>query len=286
MKYASPKYSTDNVGDWIQSIAAEQFLPKIDTYIDRDRTNQFSSVEKYIMIMNGWYSHKPENWPPSPSILPIFTSVHLTPKTAAAYSKHKDYFKKFGPIGCRDQGTLEYFKNWSVPSYLSYCLTLTFPRHAKIPKNGKVAIVDAAHLRIPRSLKKNSMTFQHTTVKVASNATNQRLARELLEFYRNEVRLVITTKIHCAMPCMAMGIPVVYFGDKRDSRVSVISDIGGIIYNQALHRKKSFLHGRLGSFLEHVDWSPDAIDLGQIPQKLQQDIKHRLEGAETLLQTF
>ena len=45
---------TDNIGDDIQSYAAERFLPKIDYYIDREHLNTFrsDSRNKVAVIMN------------------------------------------------------------------------------------------------------------------------------------------------------------------------------------------------------------------------------------------
>ena len=76
MKYASLKYSIStnetefeeirthhkrvkfNIGDNIQSIAAEQFLPIVDKRFNRDALNKVLESEKYLLIMNGWYTVK------------------------------------------------------------------------------------------------------------------------------------------------------------------------------------------------------------------------------------
>ncbi len=65
VKYALFSYSTENIGDEIQSIAASRFLPQIDYYINRDYMNDFKpdTDEQIKLIMNGWYSHRPQNFP-------------------------------------------------------------------------------------------------------------------------------------------------------------------------------------------------------------------------------
>ena len=40
-KYGVLKYSSVNIGDDIQSIAAMRYLPRIDEYIHRDRVDKF-----------------------------------------------------------------------------------------------------------------------------------------------------------------------------------------------------------------------------------------------------
>lgn len=58
-------YTTGNIGDEIQSVAASRFLPQIDYFINRDYMNDFQidTDDKIKLIMNGWYSHRPENFP-------------------------------------------------------------------------------------------------------------------------------------------------------------------------------------------------------------------------------
>ena len=61
VKYGLLTYRTENIGDEIQSIAARQFLPRVDVYVERDSLNNVVSDEKIKLIMNGWFTHKPEN---------------------------------------------------------------------------------------------------------------------------------------------------------------------------------------------------------------------------------
>ena len=77
MKYASLMYSTSNIGDNFQTIAAEQHLPVINKKVNRDNLNQVVESDRFVLIMNGWYTHIPENWPPSESIIPVFIGFHI-----------------------------------------------------------------------------------------------------------------------------------------------------------------------------------------------------------------
>ncbi|MEP3822455.1 MAG: hypothetical protein ABJM35_10190, partial [Nonlabens ulvanivorans] len=76
MKYALLKHSHGdagivNYGDHIQSLAAKQYLPHVDYYIERDELNA-PIPEKVKLILNGWFTYKPENWPPHENIDPLF----------------------------------------------------------------------------------------------------------------------------------------------------------------------------------------------------------------------
>ena len=71
---------TSNIGDDIQTYASKQFLPQVDYIIEREKLDTFVSkdMEKVKVIMNGWYFHCAENWPPTPFIEPKLISMHFT----------------------------------------------------------------------------------------------------------------------------------------------------------------------------------------------------------------
>ncbi|MFC5585505.1 polysaccharide pyruvyl transferase family protein [Nitratireductor kimnyeongensis] len=213
-----------NIGDWIQTLAVEQHLPKVDFYLDRDSLNTYDGDE-CMLVMNGWFSHRPQAWPPSEKITPIFHGFHITPGAAEYYRKHLDYFKKHAPIGCRDQSTLEIIQSWGVQAYLSYCATLTFPTRTQEPEEELVILVDApkpAH-RVKRW--KSKLAIQHEVAPVSS-PVQRAFAKDLLALYRDKASLVVTSRIHAAMPCMAMGIPTLYMPKKPDGRTNIINEFG------------------------------------------------------------
>ena len=63
----------------IQSIAAQQLLPRVDHRIDRERMHQFGSAAtgKVWVIANGDFLRNPENWPPLQYIRPLWISLHI-----------------------------------------------------------------------------------------------------------------------------------------------------------------------------------------------------------------
>ena len=70
---AWPEY---NAGDYIQSLAAAQYLPRVDKYLNREKLSEYKG-EPVKLIMNGWFMHQPECWPPSKQIFPLLTSFHI-----------------------------------------------------------------------------------------------------------------------------------------------------------------------------------------------------------------
>lgn len=213
-----------NIGDYMQSLAARQFLPKVDRYINREELSKYSGP-KTKLIMNGWFMHRPENWPPSPNIVPLFVSVHFTKKAAAVVLDDAEvsYLKKF-EVGARDFSTLSLLKAKGINAFFSGCLTLTLGNSYRHRPGEEIYFIDV--LFKPQFFGRRKRILQRLfgkeVVKSAAQISHVYLARDyrtedsrfqladrLLKLYEN-AKLVITSRLHCALPCLAMGTPVIY----------------------------------------------------------------------------
>jgi hypothetical protein len=276
-QYAQLTCRSGNIGDEFQSLAARQHLPQQPKfYIDRDTLHRWHEprVSAAVMIMNGWFSGNAEAWPPSPTILPIFVGFHVTDRFKESIRTHVDYLRRFEPIGVRDEATGAFLRSLGVQTETTYCLTLTFPTRPSAPKAGKVYIVDAENIAIPRTLRKNAIKMSHMVPPLDQRATVP-FARHLLDMYRDTAALVITTRLHAALPCIAMGIPVVFFGDPSDERTAIVRKIGGIIYDIRLH-KKIMWRGMLGRAFNEVDWSPALLNVSHFKDALATAVARRI----------
>jgi len=255
VKYGLLTYRTENIGDEIQSIAARQFLPRVDVYVERDSLNNVVSDEKIKLIMNGWFTHKPENWPPSPDIEPLFISFHITPSAAHQLTSPQSikYFKQHEPIGCRDYYTVNLLKKKGVDAYFSGCLTLTLQNTIK-KRSNEILLVDIdledkdIIEYLPRQLIQEASFITRSSVspnvkkmrellqykyrmlyhiirrihvnyaalrflaflaKMRCGEKKLQEAEELLKRYM-QAKLVITSRLHGALPCLAFGTPVIF----------------------------------------------------------------------------
>jgi hypothetical protein len=216
--------NTINIGDNIQTLAVAQHIDQEYGLVDRDFLHRYDG-EPCVVVMNGWFTHEPQNWPPAPAITPLFFGFHMTPKVASAFEKHKAYFERFAPIGCRDQATADIIKSWGVDAYMSGCATMTFPARKKEPAEPKVILVDQKRRHFAKSERKRASQIGHLMPFPIASEVKFEAAKNLLDFYRLNAGLVVTSRIHSAMPCAAMGIPVVYTG-RRDGRTAIIDLIG------------------------------------------------------------
>ncbi|MBP2237134.1 hypothetical protein J2Z31_003648 [Sinorhizobium kostiense] len=226
MKIAVLGYSnTNNIGDNIQTLAVAQHIGQECSIVDRDFLSHYAG-EPCVVVMNGWFSHEPQNWPPSENIIPIFFGFHLSEKARETYSRHSEYLKRFEPIGCRDRDTVETLTKWGVDAYISGCATMTFPERPRSLKGRTDVLVDIRTWYFDRKERKQFRQISHKhDVPFATHATKNQLAKDLLTYYRTNARAAITSRIHCAIPCFALGIPAVYSGI-IDYRTEIIADIG------------------------------------------------------------
>jgi hypothetical protein len=210
MQFASLTYSTANLGDHIQSIAAEQFLPRVDTYLDRDFLSMYSDVEAAI-ILNGWFMENPFMFPPPESLKPLLTSFHVADKRLLSPAGIA-YLKKHGPIGCRDFYTEELLKQHGIDAYFSGCLTLTLEKPKKY--GDKIIAVDVCKSVL-------SPFGVQDVVHLTHMQHDRKIAEQYLNEY-NEAQLVITKRLHVAFPCIAFKTPVIFIIKPDDPRTKGI----------------------------------------------------------------
>ena len=233
-----------NVGDFIQSLAAKQFLPQADVLIDREKLSLYAG-NPVKMIMNGWYMTNPKNWPPSDLIDPLFVSFHIneTVEDSMLSEQSVEYLKKHEPIGCRDYHTSEILGKAGIKAYFSGCLTLTLGKsYKRRPCSGEIIFVDVLnefsklkdlykHPRITLEKVRNGLFFdgffKHSLMRkmfsksLLKNAvyleqTVEMNGEDLFDYTDRllkrlaAAKFVVTSRIHIALPCLAMGVPVIF----------------------------------------------------------------------------
>tara|TARA_B100001057_G_scaffold441290_1_gene475798 strand:+ start:225 stop:1184 length:960 start_codon:yes stop_codon:yes gene_type:complete len=250
---------SDNLGDFIQSIAATKLMmPEKPLILNRDQLNNYYGPQVKL-IMNGWFMEQPENWPPSSSITPLFISFHLNPAAESGMLTTKGilYFKKHQPIGCRDYYTQKTLEEHGIKTYFSGCLTLSLKRadFINVNQNREGVLVvspferllhqrDNIKLNKPMSpllkgIQKIKQPFKMNKYKQAIKRLDAYLSQldEEVQF-RTQLRppkihteeerikaaeeqleaiasskLVVTSRIHSALPAVAFGTPVLFLSD-------------------------------------------------------------------------
>lgn len=283
LTFGSLKTTTNNLGDNIQILAMLRLLDERgivpEIFIDRDhdiaKSKKFTLPDgKLFLVMSGWHKVNGKQWPPNKKVLPLFYSFHIRQTKCPQLLSDKaiQYYKLHEPIGCRDEHTVKLLVDKGVQAYETHCLTLTLPERnlAHTPKKIFVASRDRDIYRIlPNEIKENSEYVNHYS-DTTDFGLNNIQSKALYERYKNEASLVITTFLHCAMPCIAMGIPVIIFypekggggGQSDKERFSSLAKITKIY-----------------SFDEapQVEWNPAALDIRALKNSIIHDFNARLD---------
>ncbi|WP_069791658.1 polysaccharide pyruvyl transferase family protein [Cyanobacterium sp. IPPAS B-1200] len=292
-KFGLLKYESWNLGDDIQSIAASQYLPHIDFRVSRDHLSEVSQWSPMKMIMNGWwlgpFDGTPIDWPPPSNIDPLFISFHGG-RDELYEKKYLDYYKQHGPIGCRGYKTLERLQDLGVESYFSGCLTLTLQNpYSEKERTNNIYFVDPFSFgegrkyptpnsknfrqdlweKFPREIREKSEYIRHVVNLKPSDYINPykryKMACNLLHKYA-KAKLVITGRIHCALPCLAMGTPVIFLTDSEilqsDYRMGGLIDLF-----------KHYTHTQILEEDFNINWEnpePNPVDVSFLATSLRQ----------------
>lgn len=217
MKYGVLYAPTVNIGDDIQTLAAINFLKSKGVFeyefVNREALCDYDDVEVNL-VMNGWYMHNINKFPPSKKINPIWISFHAA--RPEIVTKNLEYFKNQPPIGCRDEATVELLQKHGIDAFFTGCLTLFFDKH--IEKSDKKYLVDIntdcnyiPNLDIDMKRFKDFKIIEHDTFKRGDSNIEKRLqlANEFIGKYK-KASLVVTSRLHCALPCRSLGTDCIF----------------------------------------------------------------------------
>ncbi len=218
-----------NIGDDIQAYATARFLPRIDYFVDREHIDEFvpDTDEPVAVIMNAWYMWNKWNWPPSRHILPLMIGFHYADHQLAKQTgtpvKYEfltglggEYLKAYGPVGCRDYFTMEQLQNIGIDAFFTGCVTMTLPSMPERPDKGTyVCLVDLdpkvekkmKELLADSGLEIRVMTHNRERDINMSWEERKALVEDYLTTYQN-ARCVVTKRLHCSLPCLALKTPV------------------------------------------------------------------------------
>ena len=288
--------TTMNIGDDIQSYAQSVWLPQVDYMVDIEELDAFHSDndEPVATIMSSWYMWQKWNWPPSKDIYPLWVGLHYNdiqrgrPRGMPSKWEYVDngpgleYLKAYEPIGCRDYYTQARLDELGVKNYYSGCITLTLPKR-KIVKPEKEYIVVVG---VDKPTEKYVCKFFENSdidVKVVKPtrpepSTNlsweERKAEveQLLDLYQNS-RGVITFRLHCSLPCLALEVPVLLVRPSFESvRFSPYKDY----LNTAT--PSDILSGKLDKWLENPAPNPEAYK--EVRESLSKTVTAFIETAK------
>jgi Polysaccharide pyruvyl transferase len=221
-------YCGANLGDHVQSLALLQHV-RPRTLVLRDH---FRPQPELLLAANGWLTKG--QIPTRQEFRDVkFFGIYLPPRLRTAEVAAK--FQGLGTIGCRDHVTAKFLQQHDVPVFLCRCATLSFPRYEG-PREQIVcvdvspAIVERVRRRYRQQLGEVITLTHHLPRPSPADMTDRLIrsqferAHHFLSLYRSAA-LVVTNRIHVALPCLAFGTPVIVLSGHSD-RYEIFSGTG------------------------------------------------------------
>jgi hypothetical protein len=219
MKTAAFTYETQNIGDDMQSLAAALHLSRLDALVHRDKLADVALDEPHLCIFNSWFLVGEDFRPPAASIVPIMYGFCIG-RNYLVQSDWKPYFARHAPVGARDLVSLELLQKARIDAYWSGCLT-TFMGRKLAPTHDErrgVLFVDVdaetEEKFIPRQISQSAERLTNFAPASAVHEPFERLAWCLHLLQRlAQSRMVVTRRLHVALPCVGLGTPVCVIPD-------------------------------------------------------------------------
>lgn len=259
-KYAILGYDTINIGDDIQSFVASTLVSPsyiicrddYDKIYDYQTGKRVELNEEVNLIMNGWFMHGPEwvgdgkpmdkiKFPIKNSLInPIFISTCLSPQCPSLFDEESlNYLREYSPILCRDYTTYNKMLENKIPSEYFGCLTQL------------LNINNVNDSQEYEEKYKDSVIFVHGNDSFRFNSIKGLIKNFTIDHYINELRYIenpreridaahdllmqykyakkiYTTRLHCFLPCRAMGLDVEYIGESDYRTKELISKIPNV----------------------------------------------------------
>ncbi len=224
--------ASNNIGDPVQSFALLCLLGKnaVRHVVDRDNICNFTPRSPTTLLVNGWLGQRPEAFRLTSGVTAFFISVHISDQPGI-YSRGpsmahmlgsspemQDMFRRSQPVGARDIFTLRLLESLDIDAYFSGCLTLHLPprdvrrgRHI-LAVNIDAETVDHLRQRLSRPIIATSNVSNGAWLSVEDITEESESYLDLIA----SSHCVVTSRLHAALPAVAMGVPTVFAPQRLD----------------------------------------------------------------------
>ncbi len=274
MKYANYSFrakGVNNLGDNMQIIAIHENYRSMGidlkdvVYIPTDDLDSYSGEYVILPVTMPLIDYREGGIAGrfSERIIPVFLGFTMVKDSLEP--GEVAYFKRFEPIGCRDERTLHTLRRYHIDCYLHGCITVTLPRRPCAHQADKVFIVDVDESLlglIPDHLKQNAEYRTHLIKQRLENPKDAAIHQ--YQEYKDQAKLVITSLLHCAVPCAAAGIPVIMIST-------------GVSYRMAWLEKLLPIY--TPDRVDSVNWDPKPLEMEEHKEHVLSLTARRLRAA-------
>jgi len=268
-----------NIGDNLQFMAIDYLYSRFITDTAKIVKLQIGELKHYqgesVILPLNWSLFDPAFMEKdriciSENIIPVFLGMTIEShayKEVYFNSYNLAYLRKHEPIGCRDQYTADMLRKYHVQAYLNGCMTCVFPKRKNRNQN-KIFFIDVPielEKYIPYEIlgKYEVMTQQYYFDRTVEKESVLDFVKAQYHKYADEAKLVVTSRLHVASPCMAMGIPVIFTKNQIDAR------FGWLDRFISLYDKEHY---------GQINWIPRSIEYEETKELIVQNAIKRIIG--------
>lgn len=261
-----------NIGDEVQLVGFLNALKRAGVdysdFIDVDGYDINSYEKDIAYILFGYlnYNYPLDIFPVSKKEHPVCISAHLTDEKRIR--DLKELGDELTLFGCRDYATYNFVKLRfpHLPVFVSGCFSLVQGRREKEPENGVPYFVDVPKELmdyIPPALRSNAKYATHNNFyfgqdnKEANKKSFEYASKWLMEL-KEKASIVVTSRFHCALPCVAMGIPVVVARNYTDD-------------TDRYTGYERFFHVYMPDEYDRIDWNPGTFDIEWVKDRISEE---------------
>lgn len=255
-----------NIGEYIQFYAVYNIL----NWMGVDDSNIIKLSEKELEIYDGEEAI---------FICTNYSNLYkLSPKLHVVcigynnfgYEIQSEYevekLKSLEDVGCRDENQFLMLKKMGINAFINGCVTITLPtKKEKLGQNVYFVDVPVEVMRsVPDELVSKAIIKTHEYYFIdefpSEDQINELVKGQYKEYYDN-AKLIVTSRLHLAAPCIAWGIPVVLV---RKTPFITFSWIDKFIPIYTPER------------YSEINWNPQPIDIEQTKKIILRDISFRI----------
>lgn len=257
-----------NIGDFAELIAIDELYHsmgisdihnlKLDKIKISDQHKSFYTILpiNYLYGTNTIYDqllHFPDH------IIPVYLGLSIMYPSVISEEQLK-YLKRFEPIGCRDERTMNFLRSCGINAYVFGCIVATFPK-SEVPTQQRdtVYFVDVPNSilpYIPEQLYTDIKFVDHemyTSNELCQFNELKEMAKKRIEEYRNHAKLIVTSRFHAAVLGLALGIPTIVTLENNFFKWSWVS---------------KYLNIYTPDTFSTIDWDCKPIDFEPVKQQM------------------
>lgn len=216
-------FETPNLGDDLQTLVASHLVPRQTGFIHRESIWRRQLPGRVRVLMNYWFTSGRLLLPPHASVAPVYHGFSMGKPAMLARGWQKN-LERSQPIGCRDTSTVELLRSAGIDAYWSGCITMYLGRwYRRVPRPAEprvylVDIPDAALGIIPDRLRTGAVRLSnYTPPTLRQDPIGRWAAIARINDVLRGASLVVTKRLHTALPCAGFGIPVVLIVEDKDN---------------------------------------------------------------------